>query len=121
MTPPGLGHLPEYRQNARPGTCRWESEDSRHILMHDAGASDTLTPFSATIRAIGAPVSQTPLSHTHDAACQEAGCRDIAHLVDGIRRFRTRYFEVDPEFMRNLVEVGQSPATLIISCSDSRV
>ena len=25
-------------------------------------------------------MSQTPLSHTHDAACQEAGCRDIAHL-----------------------------------------
>ncbi len=57
------------------------------------------------------------MAHTHDHECT----RSIDHLVEGIQRFRTRYFEKNPEFMRNLVEIGQSPASLIISCSDSRV
>lgn len=48
-------------------------------------------------------------------------CRSIDHLVEGIQQFRANYFERNPEFMRHLVEAGQSPATLIISCSDSRV
>lgn len=66
-------------------------------------------------------MSQIPASHSHHTDCQQPGCRDIGHLVEGIQRFRARYFETDSAFMRNLVEVGQSPATLIISCSDSRV
>lgn len=49
------------------------------------------------------------------------GCRDISHLIDGIRRFKADFYERNPELMRDLVERGQAPATLLISCSDSRV
>lgn len=52
---------------------------------------------------------------------QACGCRSIDHLVDGMQRFRAQYFGADPSFMRQLVEAGQSPAALVISCSDSRV
>lgn len=48
-------------------------------------------------------------------------CRDISHLLDGIRRFRTRFYEENTALMRGLVELGQSPPALLISCSDSRV
>lgn len=57
------------------------------------------------------------MAQAHDPQC----CRSIDHLVEGIQHFRANYFEKNPEFMRNLVEAGQSPASLIISCSDSRV
>ncbi len=48
-------------------------------------------------------------------------CRDISHLLDGIRRFRTRFYEENNTLMRGLVEQGQSPPAMLISCSDSRV
>ena len=48
-------------------------------------------------------------------------CRDISHLLDGIRRFRTRFYEENNTLMRGLVELGQSPPAMLISCSDSRV
>ena len=48
-------------------------------------------------------------------------CRDISYLLDGIRRFRTRFYEENNTLMRGLVEQGQSPPAMLISCSDSRV
>ena len=48
-------------------------------------------------------------------------CRDISYLLDGIRRFRTRSYEENNTLMRGLVEQGQSPPAMLISCSDSRV
>ncbi|MCW0182444.1 carbonic anhydrase [Zavarzinia sp.] len=48
-------------------------------------------------------------------------CRDISHLTDGIRAFKARHYGASPGLMRSLVEEGQAPATLMISCSDSRV
>jgi len=47
--------------------------------------------------------------------------RDISKLFDGIRRFRTEHYEGGPSKMRELVDFGQSPAVLMISCCDSRV
>lgn len=51
-------------------------------------------------------------------SCQ---CRNVEHLIQGASNFKTRFYEQNPEFMRQLVEQGQSPVTLVISCSDSRV
>ncbi|WP_226953803.1 carbonic anhydrase [Mesopusillimonas faecipullorum] len=51
-------------------------------------------------------------------SCQ---CRDIQHLMQGASHFKQRFYSQDPELMRQLVEQGQSPVTLVISCSDSRV
>ncbi|WP_243404072.1 carbonic anhydrase [Zavarzinia aquatilis] len=48
-------------------------------------------------------------------------CRDISHLTAGIRAFKARHYGAEPGLMRSLVEDGQAPATLMISCSDSRV
>lgn len=48
-------------------------------------------------------------------------CRDISHLTEGIRAFKARHYGEAPGLMRSLVEEGQAPATLMISCSDSRV
>ncbi|GGF52044.1 carbonic anhydrase [Azorhizobium oxalatiphilum] len=48
-------------------------------------------------------------------------CRDISHLVNGVKRFKARFYEEAPGLMQRLVSEGQSPATLMISCSDSRV
>jgi carbonic anhydrase len=48
-------------------------------------------------------------------------CRDIGHLVEGVRRFKSRFYAEAPALMRRLVAEGQEPATLMISCSDSRV
>ena len=57
----------------------------------------------------------------HPTPSTGAACRDISHLLDGIRRFRTRFYEENNTLMRGLVELGQSPPALLISCSDSRV
>ncbi|MEP9376095.1 carbonic anhydrase [Aquabacter sp. CN5-332] len=58
--------------------------------------------------------------HGHDHS-EGPGCRDISHLVEGIRRFKARFYEQSPSMMKLLAERGQAPATLMISCSDSRV
>jgi len=50
-----------------------------------------------------------------------SGCRSIDHLIEGVRQFKARFYQQAPELMRNLVEQGQAPAVLMISCSDSRV
>lgn len=55
--------------------------------------------------------------HTHDGAT----LRNIDHLLAGIRRFRRRFYEQNAELMQRLVNRGQAPPALIISCSDSRV
>jgi carbonic anhydrase len=47
--------------------------------------------------------------------------RDISNLFDGIRRFRSQHYETGSSKMRELVDFGQSPAVLMISCCDSRV
>lgn len=52
---------------------------------------------------------------------QPCQCRDVQHLIQGARHFKSRFYEHNPDFMRKLVEEGQSPVTLVISCSDSRV
>lgn len=49
------------------------------------------------------------------------GCRSIDHLIEGFKAFKQRFYVNDPTIMRSLVEKGQAPATLMISCSDSRV
>ncbi len=45
---------------------------------------------------------------------------DIKTLVAGFKRFHTNYFEGESELFDELKE-GQSPKTLVVSCSDSRV
>lgn len=54
----------------------------------------------------------------HDTGC---GCRDIGHLVEGVKAFKTSHYGKELSEMIQLVQKGQAPATLIISCSDSRV
>jgi carbonic anhydrase len=58
------------------------------------------------------------LSADRPAGCT---CRDISHLTEGIRAFKARHYTDYHSLMRSLVEDGQAPATLMISCSDSRV
>src|SRR5690606_21139934 len=48
-------------------------------------------------------------------------CRDIGHLTEGIKAFKRRNYGAEHGLMHSLVEDGQAPATLMISCSDSRV
>lgn len=48
-------------------------------------------------------------------------CRDIQHLKAGIQRFRQRFYEDNKALMQTLVDQGQAPPALLISCSDSRV
>lgn len=55
------------------------------------------------------------------AACCPPALRDISHFESAVRRFRTEFYERDPEMMHKLATEGQAPATLIISCCDSRV
>ncbi len=50
-----------------------------------------------------------------------SGCRSIDHLIEGVRQFKDRFYQQAPELMRALVDKGQAPAVLMISCSDSRV
>jgi len=47
--------------------------------------------------------------------------KEIMKLVAGFRRFRTRYFAGEDSLYHRLSSVGQTPKTLIIGCSDSRV
>ena len=61
------------------------------------------------------------LEHPHTEHCTPSQCRDISHLLDGIKQFRQRFYEENSALMRGLVEQGQSPPALVISCSDSRV
>ncbi len=46
---------------------------------------------------------------------------EFAHLLEGYRRFRTEGYPRQRERFDHLVEQGQSPKTMIIACSDSRV
>lgn len=46
--------------------------------------------------------------------------KEIRRLLAGFRRFRTRYFDPDSSIYRRL-QGGQTPKTLMIACSDSRV
>ncbi len=45
----------------------------------------------------------------------------LLRLVAGFRRFRDRYFQDSTVYQRLAGNSGQSPKTLIIACSDSRV
>ncbi|MBU4610470.1 carbonic anhydrase [Achromobacter sp. GG226] len=47
-------------------------------------------------------------------------CRDISHFIRGITDFKERNYGHAPSLMQELAH-GQAPATLVISCSDSRV
>lgn len=52
---------------------------------------------------------------------EHQGCRPIDHLIEGVRQFKERFYRQAPDLMRKLVDHGQAPAVLMISCSDSRV
>jgi carbonic anhydrase len=47
--------------------------------------------------------------------------KELLKLVAGFRRFRDRYFSGEDSLYSRLSSGGQSPKTLIIGCSDSRV
>ena len=47
--------------------------------------------------------------------------KEILKLVAGFRRFREKYFAGEDPLYHKLMTSGQSPKTLIIGCSDSRV
>lgn len=46
---------------------------------------------------------------------------DISALIDGFQRFRNDYFTSENPMFKKLVNKGQQPKALVISCSDSRV
>ena len=45
----------------------------------------------------------------------------VKELVDGFKKFRDSYFEKKSQVLQRLAEKGQSPQTMVICCSDSRV
>ena len=45
----------------------------------------------------------------------------VKELVNGFKNFRESYFEKRSQVLQQLAEKGQSPKTMIICCSDSRV
>lgn len=47
--------------------------------------------------------------------------KELVRLVAGFKRFRLKYFEGESSLYRKFLQSGQSPKTLIIGCSDSRV
>ena len=47
--------------------------------------------------------------------------RDIPELIEGYRSFRANHYHRQVETYRLLAERGQTPRTMIIACSDSRV
>ncbi|MES2964912.1 MAG: carbonic anhydrase [Bdellovibrionota bacterium] len=47
--------------------------------------------------------------------------RDSLKLLAGFRKFREKYFDVDHSIYKDQLVGGQTPKTLIIGCSDSRV
>ncbi len=47
--------------------------------------------------------------------------KEILKLMAGFRRFRTKYFSGEDALYNRLSSTGQTPKTLIIGCSDSRV
>lgn len=49
------------------------------------------------------------------------GKKDILKLMAGFRRFREKYFANEHSLYQRLSTAGQTPKTLIIGCSDSRV
>lgn len=55
------------------------------------------------------------------ADCCHNSLRDISHFETAVKRFRSEFYQRNPEMMHTLATQGQTPATLIIACSDSRV
>ena len=47
--------------------------------------------------------------------------RELIRLIAGFKRFRLKYFDGENSVYRKLSESGQTPKTLVIGCSDSRV
>jgi carbonic anhydrase len=47
--------------------------------------------------------------------------KEILRMMVGFRRFRDRYFKEEHSVYDRLASTGQSPKTLMIACSDSRV
>lgn len=47
--------------------------------------------------------------------------REIKKLIDGNKEFRKKFFNTDNKIFDALVEYGQKPKIMVISCSDSRV
>jgi carbonic anhydrase len=47
--------------------------------------------------------------------------KELVKLISGFRRFKEKYFEPENSIYRDLSTSGQSPKTLVIGCSDSRV
>ena len=45
----------------------------------------------------------------------------VKELVEGFKNFRDSYFEKRSKVLQQLAEKGQSPQTMVICCSDSRV
>jgi carbonic anhydrase len=45
----------------------------------------------------------------------------IGRLIKGMSGFKDRFYRIEPDRMKDLAEHGQSPAVLLIACSDSRV
>ncbi len=45
----------------------------------------------------------------------------VKELINGFKDFRTAYFEKRSQVLQQLGEKGQSPKTMVICCSDSRV
>lgn len=47
--------------------------------------------------------------------------KEILRMMIGFRKFRERFFHSDSPLYSKLSSIGQSPKTLVIGCSDSRV
>ena len=45
----------------------------------------------------------------------------VKELVNGFKNFRVSYFQKGSQVLQQLAEKGQSPQTMVICCSDSRV